>query len=61
MKILNAYYLPDGGSEAIYPAISPVNTFRTIFNRYFGGNLPLLEDRSYFSPVDDPFRLTPIP
>ena len=46
MKILNAYYLPKG-SEVLYPSISPVNTFRVVFNEYLGGNFPLLEDVSY--------------
>lgn len=48
MRILNAYYLPEG-AEALYPGISPVNSFRIIFNTYFGANFPLLEDRSYYS------------
>jgi len=48
MKILNAYYLPRG-SEALYPSISPVNSFRVVFNTYFGSDFPLLDDISYFS------------
>ncbi|WKZ42781.1 MAG: hypothetical protein QY302_11835 [Anaerolineales bacterium] len=31
----------------LYSSISPVNTFRVIFDAYFGADLPLLEDRSY--------------
>lgn len=49
MTILNAYYLPGGGSQRIYPTITPVNTFRVIFDQYFGGTYKLLEDKSYFS------------
>ena len=49
-RILNAYYLP-GRSDKLYPGISPVNSFRLVFDEYFGGNYPLLEDRSYYSPV----------
>lgn len=49
MSILNAYHLPDGGDAALYDSITPVNTFRVIFNHYFGTNLALLEDRNYFS------------
>lgn len=45
--IFNAYYLPDGGNKLLYPSISPVNSFRVVFNRYFGGNYKLLEDRTY--------------
>jgi hypothetical protein len=49
LNIFNAYYLPDGGSELLYPQITPVNTFRVIFNRYFGGNYEILKDISYLS------------
>lgn len=48
MRILNAYYLPRG-AEALYPGISPVNSFRVVFNAYFDADLPLLEDISYYS------------
>jgi len=43
-EILNAYYLPDGGDKALYETISPVNTFRVIFNYYFGADYKILED-----------------
>ena len=46
--ILNAYYFPDQSYDALYADITPVNTFRVVFNEYFGTNYPLLEDRSYF-------------
>jgi hypothetical protein len=49
MTILNAYYLPGGGSQHIYPTITPVNTFRVIFNQYFGGSFSMLPDKSYYS------------
>lgn len=48
MRILNAYHLPGGGNDLLYPSITPVNTFRLIFNRYFGQEYPLLPDRSYY-------------
>ena len=50
LAILNAYYLPNHGSQSLYPAISPVNSFRVIFNQYFGGRFDLLTDASYYSP-----------
>jgi hypothetical protein len=53
---LNAYYLPGRGREALYPSISPVNTFRLVFNAYFGASLDRLPDRSYYSTWDDPFQ-----
>jgi hypothetical protein len=49
MTILNAYYLPGGGSQRLYPTITPVNTFRVIFNQYFGGSYPMLPDKSFYS------------
>lgn len=49
MRILNAYYFPNGGRDLLYDSITPVNTFRILFNYYFGTNYELLEDRNYFS------------
>ena len=46
--ILNAYHLP-GGADELYDSISPVNSFRIIFNTYFDAKLPLLQDKHYFS------------
>ena len=60
MRNLNVYYLPNANAP-IYSTITPVNTFRIIFNTYFGQNLPLLEDLSLYSDYDDPFNFKPIP
>jgi len=49
-KILNAYYMP-GHTAQLYAGISPVNSFRVVFNSYLGTQLPLLDDVSYASPV----------
>ena len=51
-SILNAFYLPDGNFDVLYPSITPVNTFRVIFNTYFGTHLKPLPDRNYFSLRD---------
>ena len=57
LRILNAYYLPGDPREKPYPEITPVNTFRLIFDDYFGGQLPLLPDRTYiFEDFDHPYR-----
>ena len=53
--ILSAMYLPNGGETAIYEGMSPVNTFRAIFNYYFGTQHPLLEDRYYLVNRETPF------
>lgn len=56
MTILNAYHFPDGGSESLYETITPVNTFRLLFNIYFSGDYELLEDVSYSSSYKDPYK-----
>ncbi|HSG45623.1 MAG TPA: hypothetical protein VLA72_20970, partial [Anaerolineales bacterium] len=49
MSILNALYVNEQAKKDLYKSITPVNTFRVIFNNYFGTEYPLLDDRSYFS------------
>jgi hypothetical protein len=48
VKILSAYYLPDGGDKALYDTISPVNNFRLIFKQYFGEDIEPLPDINYY-------------
>jgi hypothetical protein len=57
MRIFSAYYLPDADYEDIlYPSVTPVNSFRIIFDRYFGTNYALLEDKSYiFEDLRHPY------
>ncbi|MCJ7617971.1 MAG: hypothetical protein MUO43_15685, partial [Desulfobacterales bacterium] len=54
--ILNAYYLPGVNEDILYPSITPVNSFRLIFNIYFGTDFELLPDNSYASYRDTPFK-----
>ena len=61
MKILNAYYLPGIDKSKLYPIISPVNSFRLVFNEYFGGNYDLLPDKSFYSLQANPLDYTEIP
>jgi ATP-dependent phosphoenolpyruvate carboxykinase len=60
MKNLNVYFL-SGGNASLYSTITPVNTFRVIFNTYFGQNLPLLDDVSLYSKYRFPFDYKIIP
>jgi len=60
-SIFNAYFLPDGAIRSLYPSISPANSFRVVFNQFFGGNYTLLEDVSYYSIYSAPFDFTIIP
>jgi hypothetical protein len=43
-RIFNAYYFPGANQSIFYRNISPVNSFRLVFNTYFDENYPLLED-----------------
>jgi hypothetical protein len=61
LTILNVYYLPGEGKENLYSNISPVNTFRVIFNTFFGGNFELLEDISYYSSYENPYDFEVFP
>ena len=45
--IFNAYFFPDKDYSQIYPSISPVNTFRIVFNKYLNYKFPLLKDTTY--------------
>jgi hypothetical protein len=60
MSNLNAYFLP-GVAAPVYPTVTPVNTFRIIFNAYFGQDLELLDDVSLYSEYDDPFNWRAVP
>jgi hypothetical protein len=60
MAILNAYYLQGAEIEDLYGTISPVNSFRVVFNHVFHGEFPYLEDRSYYSRHSAPFDLTEV-
>ncbi len=55
LGILNAYYLPSGGSDFLYESVTPVNTFRLIFDFYFDTNYGLLDDQSYYSSYKRPY------
>ncbi len=61
LSILNAYYLPEGGNHKLYPSVTPVNTFRIIFDTYFGTELGLLPDMSYLTSPEYLFDFTYVP
>lgn len=54
--ILNAFYLPDTDKSLLYPSITPVNTFRLVFNLYFGTDYDLLPDKHYMTNYLYPYR-----
>lgn len=63
LRILNAYYFPglDPDEAGLYPNVTPVNSFRLLFNAYFDAGLPLLDDTTYvFADDNHPFRFTDV-
>lgn len=59
VRIFNAYYLPEGGDRNLYDTITPINTFRIIFNTYFGGQYEQLPDISVYSDSEGILREAP--
>jgi hypothetical protein len=59
--ILNAYHTPGDVDLDLYQDITPVNSFRKVFNAYFGTDLEMLPDRNYvYGDGDEPYRLTDV-
>lgn len=56
-SILNAIYLPNQDYDDFYDSMTSVNTFRFIFNKYFGAEHEILPDRHFFSESPFPFRM----
>jgi len=55
-RILDAIFLPGRSAEDVPAGLTPVNTFRLIFDDYFGATLPMLPDRvDIFTDHDHPF------
>ena len=58
MSIFNAYYFPN--DDFLYDDITPVNSFRVLFDSHFQTNYGLLEDRVFFSVPEKPYALIEI-
>lgn len=61
LPILNAYYLPGDSNEKLYNSITPVNSFRLIFDQYFDTHYGLLEDMSWNTVDNEPFNFVFVP
>jgi hypothetical protein len=60
MAIINAYYFP-GHESAVYPEITPVNSFRMLFDNYFNGKFDRVQDISYESANPRVFDFKEVP
>ena len=60
MSIFNAYYFPEQKYDLLHDEITPINSFRVIFDSYFGTNYELLNDEVFFSTYAKPYVLEQI-
>lgn len=59
--ILNAYYFPEATPSALYQSITPVNSFRVLFNEVFNTNYELLPDKNYiFQDEENLYKFTEV-
>lgn len=66
MSILNAYHLSSECRNRLYPKITPVNSFRIIFDCELGREYPLVEDTVFigydrFVPLEEYLEIRNIP
>ncbi len=54
---LMAYYSPEPIRGSLYDSITPVNSFRLVFNGLFGAKFPLLPDKSWYSTRPLPYQM----
>ena len=52
----SAFYFPDKRYDKLYPDLTPVNTFRVVFNEFFNAELEVLPDRIYISPAQKQYQ-----
>ncbi len=60
LSILNAYYMAGGECDQLYSSITPVNTFRVVFNCLFNAEFELVEDKSYYMRHSRPYDFTEV-
>ena len=53
---INYILLPDKNENPLYNTMTPVNTFRVLFNDYFNTNFEVLEDIMFDSGYDTPYE-----
>ena len=55
-SILNVFLVPENEDEIFYETITPVNTFRILFNYYFKVDYNILEDKMYIAEQEEPWN-----
>ena len=54
----SAFYFPDRDYDEIYDDMTPINTFRIVFNKFFNADFQILDDEMYFQFRDDSERFS---
>jgi hypothetical protein len=57
MPILNAYLVPESCRAMLSDDVTPVNSFRVLFNGLFGEDFEMLPNRQYFAWYGLPYNL----
>ena len=57
MSIINAYYFPNGKYDLLSDDVTPVNSFRIVFDSHFETNYGLVDDRIFYSTYEKPYEL----
>ncbi len=57
---LSAFYVPDSVRKHLYPSITPVNSFRVLFNGLFNEDFELKPDLSWYSTFQFPYDFTDV-
>ena len=55
MSNFQAFYLPNGDSDLMSEATTPVNIFRVLFNSYFNENYEILTDKNFWVLWNKPY------
>jgi hypothetical protein len=61
LGIFTAYHVPAELRAQLPDTMTPVNTFRILFNALLGTAYALLPDRSYFATWNEPYVAIPVP
>ena len=57
MTILNAFYVPEKMRSELTPRITPVNSFRLLFNECFGEHFAMLPEKNMIGWYGDRYKL----
>ena len=60
MSIFNAYYFPNQQYDLLFDDITPVNSFRIVFDTHFQTNYGLVDDRVFYITYEKPYELIEI-